>query len=166
MPTLILIRHAKTEGHGGDDHSRNLIERGHNQAATLGPQLDGLDAGAQVLVSSANRAVQTWDGVAAGLTGTPGDVQITDDLYTFDGADLLERIRELADGETVIVVGHNPAISAVAAVLLGSYPPEDPTLASGGALRTSRGAVLDVPAWPELGPGTATLRRWLVPAVD
>lgn len=166
MPTLVLIRHAKTEGHGGDDHSRNLVDRGHAQSSTLGPQIEDLAAGAQVLMSSANRAVQTWEGIALGLKGKTGSVEIADDLYTFDGRDLLERIGELAEGETVIVVGHNPAVSAVAAVLLGSYPPEDPTLASGGALRTARGVVLDVPDWSDLGPGTATLRRWLVPAVD
>lgn len=166
MPTLVLIRHAKTEGHGGDDHSRNLVPRGHAQAATLGPQIAELTGDARVLVSSANRAVQTWAGIASGL-GEVGDVEVSDDLYTFAGRELLERIRTWAEGEVVIAVGHNPAVSGVVAALLGQPPPDDPALASGGALRTARGAVLDIGRpWSDLAPGTATLQKWLIPTVD
>ena len=83
--------------------------------------IEGEDADvALVLCSSAARARRTLELVTPALRGGP-DIRIEPELYTFDAKVLLARLRAIgATEEPVMLVGHNPAIHALALDLAGS----------------------------------------------
>lgn len=110
---LILWRHAEAED-GLDDFSRQLTEKGRRQAAKMAAFLhQHLPADARVLVSPAVRTQQTA-------------TAFTDDFTTIatiaPGASahaILQAAHWPNSDRTVLVVGHQPTLGAVAAQLLG-----------------------------------------------
>jgi len=126
MRRLLLLRHAKTEtdAPSGRDVDRRLDDRGRADAAAIGgwlkahPPLPDL-----VCVSTAVRAQQTWQLVAAELTGiTPEPVVAhLDELYGAGPAELMAIIRAAAgeDPQRLMLVGHNPGMHEVALGLIG-----------------------------------------------
>src|SRR3954465_14235268 len=108
---------------GHRDDARRLTPAGEQQAADLGDHLRREHAQPDVvLCSSATRARQTVE--ALGLTA-PGEV--IDRLYGAGGDEILALIRDLDDDiEHVLVVGHSPALPAVAQELAdpGTSDPE------------------------------------------
>lgn len=119
--TLVVLRHAKAErADGGDDHLRPLALQGRKQASRLGAHLS--EAGLRpdvVLCSSALRTRQTWELARTGLGAEP-TVQVRDDLYAASPTDLLAAVREVdPEASVVLVVGHEPSVSALAAHLAG-----------------------------------------------
>ena len=156
--TLVVIRHAKSDwAVDVDDRRRPLAKRGCRQAPAtgrwLGQQGFPLDL---AVVSPAVRARQTWELVSAQLDGPP-PTQVEEAAYTFDGEDLMEVLRGLpAQARGVVLVGHNPAVEELVETLTGEY----------AALPTSALAVLHVPEWGTLGPGTCRLVANLRPADD
>jgi phosphohistidine phosphatase len=149
--TLVLLRHAKSDWSTGEaDVERPLAKRGRRQAPEAGQWLAAHLAGIDLaVVSPAARARGTWDLVAAEL-GHPPRVLVDDRVYAASDDELLDVVRDLpGDAETVVLVGHNPGIEELAALLTGETP----------AMPTSALAVLSLPAgWSRAGPGTATLR--------
>jgi phosphohistidine phosphatase len=118
---LIVMRHAKAgELPGGPDAERALNPRGRRDALAAGGWLR--DCGLipdLVLCSTARRARQTWQQVAAGLEAA---VTVREDprLYEAGSAELLEIIMAAPpDAATLRYVGHNPAAADLAAGLLG-----------------------------------------------
>jgi phosphohistidine phosphatase len=118
---LIVMRHAKAgELPGGPDAERALNPRGRRDAAAAGDWLraQGLIPDL-VLCSTARRARQTWQQVAAGLAAA---VTVREDprLYEAGAAELLAVIRAAPpDTATLMYVGHNPAAQELASGLLG-----------------------------------------------
>jgi phosphohistidine phosphatase len=116
---LVLIRHAEAAP-GEPDELRALTPAGHAQARTLGEQLraDGVVADA-VLTSPLLRARET--AAALGF----GEPQSLDELgpgATPDGV----RGAIAGRGDTVVVVGHQPDCSLIAAALRGGPEPAFP----------------------------------------
>lgn len=147
---LILWRHADAED-GVDDMARRLTAKGRQQAAAVGGWLDArLDREARVLASPAARAQET----AASLGRRFETV-----AAIRPGADPVEVMHAAgwpdASG-SVLVVGHQPTLGLVAAMLLcGEERPL--TLKKGGLVwltnRTRRGdqqVVLKAAITPEL----------------
>lgn len=168
MKKLIVLRHAHTERDAVDDWHRSLTDRGREQARSVAPALDTLPAqGLRVCVSTALRAMQTWEEIAPAL-GPGIDVRPTQDLYTFDGDDVLRMLREIdEDVSSLMIVGHNPAVSSLTRMLSGEELPHDRAITKGGALRTCRGAALGYDGrWGDIGSPDCDLDRYLVPAVD
>lgn len=119
--TLVVLRHAKAErADGGEDELRALALQGRKQASRLGAHLS--DAGLRpdvVLCSSALRTRQTWELARTSLGADP-KVVIRDDLYAASPTDLLAAVREVdPKASVVLVVGHEPSVSALAAHLAG-----------------------------------------------
>jgi phosphohistidine phosphatase len=125
MRRLLLLRHAKTETDSptGKDFDRRLDDRGRLDATAVGvwlkqnPPLPDL-----VCVSTAVRARQTWDLVAAAVAG--GDepaVAHLDELYSAGPAELLAVIRNAAtdDPAQLMIVAHNPGLHELALALVG-----------------------------------------------
>lgn len=168
MKHLILLRHAKTEADAVDDWHRTLTERGRAQAQSMGPIIAALKVDDPlVLVSTALRAVQTWDGVAPAL-GAGLEVRHTDDLYAFDEDEILQVLREIDENiTTVLVVGHNPGLSYLASTLSGDELPNDRKVAKNGALRTCRGVLLKYDGlWCDLDSEDCGTLQYLSPTVD
>lgn len=124
---LVLLRHAKAEPAGSvADVLRPLALLGRKQAARVGPALVDADLVPElVLCSDAVRTRQTWDLLKAGLGDSEPEVVISSEIYTAD-ADQILTVVEAVDPRvrTVLVVGHEPTMSAVAAYLAG--PGSDP----------------------------------------
>ena len=148
--TLILLRHAKSDWSGDEpDIARPLANRGRRQAPDAGrwlaASMERIDL---AVVSPAVRARSTWDLVSAELDVAP-PMRIDDRVYGASDRELLTVIRELADDvHAVVVVGHNPGIEDLGALLTGEMVPM-PTSAL-GVIRVSG-------SWSTTHPGSATL---------
>jgi phosphohistidine phosphatase len=163
---LYLLRHAKSDWDHPklDDHDRPLAPRGKKAMKAMARYLrrEGIHPDV-VLCSSAKRARQTLERVLSAL-GDGVDLEVEDDLYTFDADVLLARLKRVpAAVGSVMVVGHNPATQELGVLLAGSGAEAD--LARVGARFPTGGfAALDVPvAWSRLKPGIATLRSFVTP---
>ena len=115
---MILWRHADAED-GFPDMARALTEKGHKQAAQMAHWLrEHLPKGTRILVSPATRAQQTAQA-------------LTDEFQTVHeiapGASYAAVLAAAAWPESkgaVLVVGHQPTLGHVAALLLSGTPAE------------------------------------------
>ena len=122
--TLHLLRHAKSswDDPAATDHERPLAPRGRRAAAAIAGHLrDERIAPALVLCSSAVRTRQTLARVSAGFDpGCDVRIEIEGALYDVSAAELLTRIRRVADDVgSVMLIGHEPAIGELALTLAG-----------------------------------------------
>lgn len=161
MKLIVLVRHAKAEEpvRGRPDHSRALTPKGREDAQALGRSLTALGFEPEVaLVSDAARTVETWVIVSRGWEVS--EVVRSRDLYGTTTTDLIETLRELPLGvERVIVVGHNPTVSAVAAYLAGKESNKEALAQASSGLRTGTAALLEYQGeWDDLGQDSARLR--------
>jgi phosphohistidine phosphatase len=122
---LILMRHAKTIPHSSDinDWDRNLTEHGIYQAqisanfllnnSNIIPQL--------IICSPAKRAIQTAE-IVADTLNLPNNIIISkNSLYNNDLNSYLDTIYQVDDDiRKLMIVGHNPSISMLAALLTNS----------------------------------------------
>lgn len=118
---LVLLRHAKTARPPAvADHARQLTSRGRRDAAEAGRRLAGGDLVPDlVLCSGAVRAVETWRAVAGQLDAVPR-VAVEARLYEASAASVVDLVAESGGhARTVLVVGHEPTMSAVAEGLAG-----------------------------------------------
>jgi phosphohistidine phosphatase len=161
---LVLLRHAQAEPAGGmSDEVRSLSARGRRQCASVGARLAASALVPELaLVSSAVRTRQTWEAVAAALGDVPAaEVVVSDEIYQAGVLDVVSLIRAVDDRvRTLLVVGHEPAMSAAAAFLGGTGEPAHLAQVRTG-LSTGSYAVLDA------GTGWATAERgaWAIGAV-
>ncbi|MGN6333723.1 MAG: SixA phosphatase family protein [Motilibacteraceae bacterium] len=127
MPTLVLLRHAKSDyPEGVPDHDRPLAERGERDAAAVAKVLSAGPVPELVLCSSAARARATWARVERALEAGGGDgaiVRYEPDVYLASARALLglARATPAAVGR-LLVVGHNPGLQDLALSLAGSGP--------------------------------------------
>jgi len=115
---LHLLRHAKSswDDQGLADHDRPLASRGRKAAKRIAKHLrsEGI-APSLVLCSSSRRTRETLERIRP-----DGDVQIERDLYGASAPELLERLRRVPDTtESVMLIGHNPAIQDLTLELAG-----------------------------------------------
>jgi phosphohistidine phosphatase len=153
------MRHAKAQPFAATDHERELTDRGHRAAGEAGQYLASTGAVPDhAVVSTAARAVATWEGVAK-TSGSVAHPRFDGAVYAGSADVALDSLRVVpTDAEVVIFVGHNPTAAYLAHLLddgngepaavremLQGYP--------AGAM-----AVLEVEvAWSELGPETGRL---------
>jgi phosphohistidine phosphatase len=109
---LILWRHAEAEP-GLPDAGRVLTAKGRKQAAKMGAWLDrNLPAGCRVWCSPASRTVQTAEALGRKF-------KVHADLGIAGSAErLLELVNWPHAREPVLVVGHQPVLGQVAALVL------------------------------------------------
>lgn len=115
--TLILVRHAKSswDEPGLCDRDRPLNDRGKKDVPRMGRFLSDKGVRPGLIVSSpARRARKTAEGIAKELGFKKSEVRIDDRVYTFDEEALLRVVWGFDDGLwEVMVVGHNPAVTAL-----------------------------------------------------
>jgi phosphohistidine phosphatase len=120
MRRLMLLRHARAAPAGFADFDRALTGEGRSAARAMGAFMagNGLDPDL-VLISSARRAAETWDIVAASL---PDSRTVRHDrlLYEASGETLLTLVRGIApDYRSALIIGHNPGLEQLARTLAG-----------------------------------------------
>jgi phosphohistidine phosphatase len=123
MRRLLLLRHAKAERlqPGGRDHDRILSKRGRNDAASVGAYLIRHKfVPDRALVSTSARTRETWGLVSAAFAKAP-QAEFDGRIYEASPEAILNSIRETGTaGKTLIVVGHNPGMQQLAAMLIAS----------------------------------------------
>lgn len=163
--TLILLRHSKAEQvWGKPDHDRELTARGRADAEAAGLWLHehGLICDA-VLCSTSMRTRQTWDGIERGGGGTEV-IDYDEAVYLSGTQRLLQTIRDSGgDADTLMVVGHAPAIPDLTSALAEGAGSAQAHAALGAGFPTSGVAVLRYSGhWSDLDYGTAVLDRFHV----
>ena len=165
---LVLLRHAKAEhaGEHGADEVRPLALPGRRQAGRVGAALRADDLVPEVaLVSPAVRARQTWELVRAAFGDADPEVVTTDGLYAGDVGDVLAALREVDERvRSVLVVGHEPTMSAAAHALASADSDPGALARVRVHLPTAGYAVLELAdRWDTLEPGGAVLRAVVSP---
>ena len=159
MKTILLFRHAKSDWTADTpDAERPLAERGLKAAVKMGRMITASGAVPErVLVSSAVRTRETARLAAeAGFWQAPE--RVTDALYEATPEAVLAEIQAEPDDNvaTLVVIGHEPTTSRLAALLVG-----------GGTFEVKTASVLriDVPVvrWADIGAGRGSLVWALAP---
>lgn len=120
--TLIIMRHAEAEGHSHRDHGRHLTSRGIDTAKTVGQMLRARASHCDLALSSdATRTLETTKEVLASFPAK-NLIQFHELYAVHEVSDFLAIIESnLQETDSLIlVVGHNPIISAVISRLTGT----------------------------------------------
>ena len=167
MRRLLLLRHAKTEGHepGRDDRARVLIERGRAHAARLGAYMasHGLTPD-RVILSPAARCQETWTLMASAMRPAPA-VSTLEQIYDATPQDIVGAVLDApADAEALLIVGHNPGLHEAALLLIASGN-IDARESLREQLPTSGLIVIDFAFddWRSLHPRCGRLERFVTP---
>jgi len=171
MLTLALLRHAKSSWNDGGlaDYDRPLAKRGQKAAPEIGAELAFLGMRPElVLCSGSVRTRDTLDLVLAKLGGASPEVVYDDAIYMATPATLLSILRKIPNGtsppRSVMVVGHNPGLEELAALLVGAGGDEDRNRMSA---KFPAGAVavicFDAASWASIGLGTGSLEHFITP---
>ncbi len=164
---LVLLRHAKAE-HGMPvvDHERPLTPRGRRQSMQVGTDLRAAGILPDlVLCSSALRTRQTWELVQGSLGAEP-EVTYADELYDAGVDQVIAQVRAADEAaRTVLVVGHEPAMSGAAVALAGLGSDEATFARVRIGVPTAAWSVLThLSPWSDLARGAARLERLSSPA--
>ena len=153
---LVLLRHAKSDWSTEQpDDQRPLAPRGRREAPRAGRWLrEHLDHIDLVLCSPATRARTTWELAAATLADAP-PVRLDPEVYAASADTLATLVHGLPDeAQTVVLVGHNPAIENLITVLTGEE----------WTMKTSSIAVISWPgSWSDAEPANARLEARATP---
>ncbi|MBD8880040.1 MULTISPECIES: SixA phosphatase family protein [Rhodanobacter] len=133
MHELILLRHAEAlPADGGDDRQRALSEHGQREAQDAGTWLASHGAQPQrVLCSPARRTMETAKLALAALGSAP-PLQEAGEIYDATPGELLALLDQHADAGTVMLVGHNPGIERLVALLVEGRSDEFRGMPPGG----------------------------------
>jgi phosphohistidine phosphatase len=168
---LLLLRHAKAvpAGSGIEDHDRELLARGREDAPKVGKYIEREGYAPDLILSSTSRrTVETVELVTEEIVGAPR-VDFLEGLYLAEPEVILSVIRLAPDKmKCVMVVGHNPGIEQVA-TLLAREPVKRKERDRFDKIEekfpTAALAVLDfdVERWRDLAPGDGALKDFVRP---
>lgn len=159
MKTLLVLRHGKSSWSdpGLEDHDRPLKKRGRRGARSIGEQLREAHLLPDLVLSSTARRARSTARRCLDAGGGDGRLELTRDLYGTGARRHLEVIGRLArdTAATVMVVGHNPDLEDLVALLTG-----EPI-----TLKTAYLAVisLDIDSWADLATARGRLDRLFQP---
>ncbi|HYT09194.1 MAG TPA: histidine phosphatase family protein [Mycobacteriales bacterium] len=162
---LVLVRHAKAATDGDSDAERPLAKRGRADAPAVGRWLAGHGlAPDRVVVSPARRALQTWELAAAEL-GSPPEPVRDERVYGNSVEDLLAVVHDTPAGAgTLVLVGHNPSVEALATALDDGSGDATGRREMAEKYPTSGVAVFDIGGdWSDVGAGAGRLTGFAVP---
>lgn len=167
MRRLLILRHAKAERSrpGERDHDRRLNPRGREDAPRLGTYIarHGLVPD-RVVVSPSARTRETWQLAAETMAGKLSAVY-DERIYEATPQALLTVIKETdARVRTLLMIGHNPGLHELAALLIATGDVDTRQRLAEG-LPTSGLAVIDfaLDSWSKLHHQAGRLERFIVP---
>jgi phosphohistidine phosphatase len=167
MRRLILLRHAKSDwaSLGASDHARSLAPRGREAAPRIGAYMAHHALVPNLVIcSTAARARQTWDLVAAKMSDR---IPVTFEPRIYEAAadDILDVIKQTANQvHVLLLVGHNPGLRDLAEMLIASGDVEARQRLL-NKLPTAGLAAIDFPLddWRKLHPKAGRLDRFVAP---
>jgi phosphohistidine phosphatase len=131
MKRVVIVRHAKAVPYGyDDDYTRDLTDRGVNDAQLIGKELKKLGITADRMISSpANRAIQTALIFAENLGFNKKEIVEIENIYNgLTTSEFLGLIKKLPDSvQTTFFFGHNPGFHYFANNLLEQFYDDMPT---------------------------------------
>ena len=158
MRTLILLRHAHAEpaSAGQADIDRALSAEGLAEAEAAGRWLaeQGLTPD-RVLCSPARRTRETLEAVL-GVVGYV-EQRLVDGIYDATPGTLAALVDEHAEAERLLLVGHNPGVERLAALMHSGQSGDFRGMPPAGI------AVLDFPVDASVEPGVARLSAFWWP---
>lgn len=120
MNELILLRHAEAQPAkaGGEDRDRRLSGRGEQEAKAAGAWLASHGRRVdRVLCSPSERTRATATVALAAMDGAPAP-EYAEEIYDATPGELLALLDQHEDAGTVMLVGHNPGIERLVALLV------------------------------------------------
>lgn len=163
--TVVLLRHAKADWPQVPDHERPLAERGRKDAPAVGRRFDADGLALDLaLCSTAARTRETWKLVAHELTHRPRTVY-EERIYDAGLGDLLALLTETPDDiGSLILIGHNPGMHALADALAGSADPDARARMNRAGFPTAAFAVLTFSgSWKTVEHGVGRLTEFWAP---
>jgi len=116
---LWLLRHGEAEPHGtAPDPERRLTARGEEQARAAGAAIAAVDTPPMLVFTSPK--VRARDTAALACEALGIDPVVHDAVVGLDAAEALALLQAVADGERVLLVGHEPDFSQVVHDLTGA----------------------------------------------
>lgn len=159
--TLFLLRHADAseKTSGKVDKERVLSEKGIAEAKQIAAFLEKNNFTPDaIFCSAAVRTRQTLMLINEKLPNTRTKIFFSDDLYEAGHDELHAIVREISDVyNTVMIIGHNPAISSVAAHLVNASV----SLHTCGLAKIE----LKISSWHEVDNHPGTLVEYIDPSV-
>ncbi|MBK1697521.1 SixA phosphatase family protein [Rhodovibrio salinarum] len=167
MKTLYLLRHAKSSWDDPSlaDHDRPLAPRGRKAAPRMAVWLRTQAIRPDLVIcSSAARARETWELVADELQPAP-EVDVRRAVYDAGPEQLIAVVRGApAQIDTLMLVGHNPAMEEAAALLAGDGDLQAlATLQSKYPTAAIAELTFNVDTWDKVGRDTGYLSRFVRP---
>jgi len=155
---IILLRHAQanTAMPGQPDVDRHLTEHGQTEADGVGQWLTAQKALIDlILCSPARRTQQTAECVLRSL----GEVPILTDRRIYNAAptDLLDVLNEYLDKQRLLLIGHNPGMEVLTALLTTGQASDYRGMPPAGL------AWLELSSGIALEPGVARLKHFWSP---
>jgi phosphohistidine phosphatase len=166
MRRLMLLRHAKSDRSvpGMRDHDRPLNSRGREAAPRVGAYMASHALIPDFVVcSTATRTRETWDLVAAALGASP-KVHYDERIYRNDPGVLMDIVRTGQNGDTLLLIGHNPSFQMFAELMVASGH-GDARQRLREKFPTAGLAVIDfaIDAWERVHPHSGRLDRMITP---
>ncbi|MDO6965013.1 SixA phosphatase family protein [Rhizobium alvei] len=166
MRRLLLLRHGKSVWPDFvDDHDRPLAPRGEKASRIIGAYLGRLDPRPDgVIVSTAKRTMATWEEVRPYLAANLDSTE-TSAIYEASAEDLMAELRKVGDEvQTLLVIGHNPGLQALALTLIGEDH-SDAAARLATKFPTAALAMIDlaIDHWSDLHPETGRLYAFVTP---
>lgn len=162
MKRIYLVRHATAQdkGEGLPDLERSLTKKGEKEAKAIARHLTRAFAVPDLLISSfANRAIETAHLTAKAFGYPPQKILLRDTFYGTSAIDALagEIVKQPDKYRSLMLFGHDPALSRLAAHLVKGFRQEIP---KGGVVAA------DFPAerWADLQGGSGKLLEFTSPA--
>jgi phosphohistidine phosphatase SixA len=146
VKTLLVLRHAKSSWDNPDiaDIDRPLNKRGKRDAPKMGALLRKEDLVPDLIIGSTAKRVRETVERVIDESGFDGDIQWNESLYAVGPEAFIEVLQEVPDMySSVMVVGHNPGLEELVAMLTDSW--ESLTTAALAQIN------LKVESWSELG---------------
>jgi phosphohistidine phosphatase len=148
---LYVLRHAKSswDDPGLSDHDRTLAPRGRKATKLLANHLREHDIRPSlVLCSTAVRAQETLQGI-----GLDGERSIEKELYTASAGQWIARLNRVPEEtESVMAIGHNPALQQLVLALAGRSEQVERKFPTAALATLSLQC-----SWSEVRPGCAEL---------
>lgn len=165
MYRLLLLRHAKAgwAPPGTRDFDRPLTPTGRDDAEALGREMKKRSYLPDLVIcSSAKRARETWEGVAAAIAPMDTPVVWSDALYSTDATGYLTVVQEAPPCATLLVIGHNPNMEDLAFALPSPAQEPNHRIVSGFPACGLAVIAFDEPL-SEVAPGKGRIEAFLDP---
>jgi phosphohistidine phosphatase len=160
MKRVVIVRHGKAVPYGyEDDFTRDLRDRGKNDAKLIGNMLNKSNIQPDAIISSpAKRALKTARIFAETLGFKKKNIIEIQAIYEgLTTSEFLEMIHDLPDDtKTVFFFGHNPGFYYFASNLLENFQNDMPTC-------STVGIEFNVDSWEEVEARTGKMAFHYVP---